>query len=119
MSSSPLTCGLDLAAQAVQRRIKEFLSEAVEIHGAAGITADLLVPPNRFHLTLCTLKLLSPHEVARAQDVLESSAPDLRAIVGQSTPPLRLRGLQIMNDDPSQVHETRFRIAQRRLMAVL
>lgn len=96
---------LPLRGTATQERVRTFTAEALDQHGDATggpLSADVLVPPERLHATLCMLKLHSPAEVARAKEVLRKSKVELAGALS-AAPPLVLRGLEYMNDDPSAV----------------
>jgi hypothetical protein len=60
--------------------------------------------PDSLHLTLCVLKLYTREEVRHAVEVLNLAQARARELLQAVDKPLiRLRGLNIMNDDPTAV----------------
>jgi hypothetical protein len=71
-----------------------------------GLDASIFVSPAALHLTCFVLKLVSEEEIAKAKQIMQTLAPDLKqmADAGGSCPArLVLKGLEIMNDDQSSV----------------
>lgn len=72
--------------------------------GARGLSADLFQSPTKLHFTITTLALFSPPEYDNASQVLEDClADELWELLEQGPLRCRLQGLEIMNDDPSEV----------------
>eukprot|EP00966_Prymnesium_polylepis_P118163 2731909-Prymnesium_polylepis.1 len=89
----------------MQQRAATFVEQVRQQYGGGGGLADeMLMEPRRFHLTMCMLKLLSGSEVQRARRCLRAAAPKFQALLAAGGGArLRLRGLEYMNDDPSDV----------------
>ena len=63
---------------------------------------SIITQPSTMHLTLLTLKCFSDEDEERAQRVLEASVPQIASILGDDPLTLNLKGLELMNDDPSE-----------------
>uniref|UniRef100_A0A6B2LAP0 K Homology domain-containing protein n=1 Tax=Arcella intermedia TaxID=1963864 RepID=A0A6B2LAP0_9EUKA len=75
-------------------------SERVPIEGFDG---SICQPPESLHLTLLMLKLHTEKQVQTAQDILKKITPELYDMLETRSLVVRFKGLEIMNDDPSQV----------------
>jgi hypothetical protein len=71
-----------------------------------GLEPSIFVKPGQLHVTLFMLKLLSPDEVRRVQSLMKSISIKVHDAVGTPTPSLTVKGLEIMNDDSSEVCNT-------------
>ena len=69
-----------------------------------GMDKSIITQPSTMHLTLLTLKCFSDEDEERAQRVLEASVPQIASILGDDPLTLNLKGLELMNDDPSECH---------------
>ena len=102
---------IPLTQSGVQRKVGQFFAEvrkyfvehlAGESH-ARGLTSEMLAEPNKFHVTLLMLRLLTAREIEAAVTALRAATPTLRdAVGGARAASLRLSGLEYMNDDPSE-----------------
>ncbi|KAF2884273.1 hypothetical protein ILUMI_21894 [Ignelater luminosus] len=70
-----------------------------------GLDASMFQNPNKLHLTIATLVLLDEVEQNQAVQVLKQCKEEIINPLFTSVEPLRitLRGLEIMNDDPTNV----------------
>ncbi|GAV04397.1 hypothetical protein RvY_14681 [Ramazzottius varieornatus] len=72
--------------------------------GTRGLSTDLFQTSNKLHLTISTLALFSPPEYDLAFETLQNCfADELWELLDQGPLRCRLRGLEIMNDDPAEV----------------
>lgn len=97
----PISPGND----AVVSSVRSFQSAAVK-HGARGLDESILQDPRQLHLTVLMLRLLDDTSVHRAAELLSKIPPpssDLRKV--------HLRGLQYLNDDPSEVDVLYIKVA--------
>lgn len=69
-----------------------------------GFEAKIATAPPHFHLTLFMLKLLTDSEVQKCSSLLKELSQVVYDVVGTRSLVVRLRGLEIMNDDPSDTH---------------
>ena len=63
------------------------------------IHGSLFQETNKLHLTLTTLSLLDDYEMRDGQELLKRL--DLDSILGGTKLEVNVRGLEVMNDDPS------------------
>ena len=69
-----------------------------------GVDDTIFQVPNKFHLTLCTLTLLSKEEKEQARQLLEHCRRTfISELAAQKELRIRVQGLEYMNDDPSSV----------------
>jgi len=90
-----------LCTQHVQNRLTTFKAEALEL-GGRGVVPGLFQDARRLHLTLAVLTLLTEEERQTACRALQEHADQLRGLLPASGLSLRLRNLDIMNDDASE-----------------
>ncbi|KEP66869.1 UNVERIFIED_CONTAM: hypothetical protein HHA_271250 [Hammondia hammondi] len=64
----------------------------------------LFAQPNRLHFTILMLHLPTRDSEERCQQLLESIGPQIYDAVDTRSMRLHLKGLEIMNDDPSATH---------------
>ena len=69
-----------------------------------GIDQDVLVPPPQMHLTILMLKLYGADAVERASQLLTSLQSRIYDLVGTTSVVVKMKGLEIMNDDPTSAH---------------
>ncbi|XP_075239931.1 activating signal cointegrator 1 complex subunit 1-like [Convolutriloba macropyga] len=65
------------------------------------IEDTLFQKPQKMHITVATLALLSKNEVKEAVEVMNNLHSELSALVGDAKMSFTLNSLEIMNDDPS------------------
>ncbi|XP_055339530.1 activating signal cointegrator 1 complex subunit 1-like isoform X2 [Paramacrobiotus metropolitanus] len=94
-----------LFSTAVRQRFQVFKDEVTEkCGGARGFSQDLFQNPKKLHLTVGTLVLYNPRESDVVMESVEASVSDcLSKLSSAQTLTFRLRGLEIMNDDPTDV----------------
>jgi activating signal cointegrator complex subunit 1 len=69
-----------------------------------GIDETIFQNPNKLHLTICTVVLADKHEVEQAIALLDSYQNTLaKEITNTNGVRVQIRGLEYMNDDPSEV----------------
>lgn len=69
-----------------------------------GLDESLFQSVGKVHLTICTLTLLSQTEIEQARELLDQSRQDfIGQLTGDKGVKVHIRGLEYMNDDPSQV----------------
>jgi activating signal cointegrator complex subunit 1 len=66
-----------------------------------GYDASIAMAAPQLHLTVFLLKLLTQSEVKKAADILQSLAPKIYDALETRSLVLQVKGLEIMNDDPS------------------
>ncbi|XP_052272061.1 activating signal cointegrator 1 complex subunit 1-like isoform X6 [Dreissena polymorpha] len=72
--------------------------------GERGVDASIFQNASKLHLTIGCLVLLNEEEVQRATDMLQSTLEEvLRPILKDGPLHIQLKGLEYMNDDPSEV----------------
>uniref|UniRef100_UPI0035901D80 activating signal cointegrator 1 complex subunit 1 isoform X2 n=1 Tax=Myxine glutinosa TaxID=7769 RepID=UPI0035901D80 len=95
---------LPMATPALQEAFcsfqKDVLSNCSE---CKGVDSTIFQRPNRLHLTLGVLTLLSPREMEQAIKCLNATAPLIRDIVGDDPLSVSICGVEYMNDDPAMV----------------
>ena len=67
------------------------------------IDEQLFQKPQKLHITIATLALLSKNEVKEAVELMNNLHKELSALVNGKNLSFQLKGLEIMNDDPSSV----------------
>lgn len=70
---------------------------------AAGLEPSVFMHPQHLHLTLCMLKLYSEEQRELARHTLRALGPRAAGLLGGAPLAVRLKGLEYMTDDPSQV----------------
>ncbi|GAB4816249.1 hypothetical protein N2152v2_003295 [Parachlorella kessleri] len=97
---------LPLATDALRVAMDRFKQQVLAEAGAAaaGIEGSIFMKPAHLHLTLAMLKLYSEDSRQRARQVLHSLAPAVQGILRGEPLTVQLKGLEYMNDDPSQMH---------------
>nr|CAI5854510.1 unnamed protein product [Callosobruchus analis] len=71
-----------------------------------GVTESIFQTPNKLHLTICTLTLLDEEEIATAKKVLNDCNTEFISKLFEKNKTYRIivEGVEIMNDDPSEVN---------------
>ncbi|XP_060065477.1 activating signal cointegrator 1 complex subunit 1-like [Ylistrum balloti] len=96
---------IPITSAEVTNRFLEFKEDVLrECDGDRGIDSTIFQKPEKLHLTLGTLVLLSESEVQQTLDILQQCHEDLVCPIlkGQMLCP-RIQGVEYMNDDPSCV----------------
>ncbi|CAG7716839.1 unnamed protein product [Allacma fusca] len=68
-----------------------------------GLDDAIFQEPAKLHLTICVLVLLDSREREEVSKLFASLSPDIETLTGKKPHKVRLQGLEIMNDDPSEV----------------
>lgn len=93
-----------LATQHVQNRLETFKTSALEASvGSRGVRPELFQAGCKLHLTLAMATLLSETERHAFCRALSDHEEELRELIPASGLSLRVRQLDIMNDDDSEV----------------
>ncbi|XP_078613187.1 activating signal cointegrator 1 complex subunit 1-like [Branchiostoma floridae x Branchiostoma japonicum] len=94
-----------LTATPIKKGFQEFKSNVLSECGQdQGIDESIFQNPDKLHLTLTTLVLLTDKEVAAAERVLAECRDDIIAPLLQGSPlQVDVRGVEYMNDDPAAV----------------
>ncbi|CAL8114238.1 unnamed protein product [Orchesella dallaii] len=89
----------------VTEKVKEFMDAVMSECGlhSRGLDHNIFGGMEKLHLTLCVMVLLDERERNRASEILSSLQPSIKQLTEGKTVRIRLKGLEIMNDDPSQV----------------
>ncbi|CAK9294071.1 unnamed protein product [Gordionus sp. m RMFG-2023] len=97
---------LPLNVPSIQSNFELFKQEILEKYAKdKGINEHLFQAPQKLHLTLVMLKLLDQEEVDKCAKVLKDCYEDcLKKIINGKVLRVRLKGIDYMNDDPSDVH---------------
>ncbi|CAH2000562.1 unnamed protein product [Acanthoscelides obtectus] len=71
-----------------------------------GVTESIFQTPNKLHLTICTLTLLDEEEITAAKKILQNCYNEVITKLLQKNKTYRIivEGIEIMNDDPSEVN---------------
>ena len=69
-----------------------------------GMDESILTKPKKMHLTLLTLKCFKDEDEEIARQVFQGCAPEVESILGADGIVITLKGLELMNDDPSECH---------------
>jgi len=86
-----------------RQRVDEFREDVV-LQRFPGIDASIFMPSRRMHFTVCMLKLHSHAQVDEMKQALEELSQKISSTADLSRPlHVGLKGLHIMNDDPSNV----------------
>ncbi|XP_019620390.1 PREDICTED: activating signal cointegrator 1 complex subunit 1-like [Branchiostoma belcheri] len=96
---------LPLTTTPIKEGFQEFQSSVLAECGQdQGIDASIFQNPDKLHLTLTTLVLLTEKEVAAAERVLKECVEDLVSPLLRGKPlQVDVRGIEYMNDDPAMV----------------
>ena len=95
---------LNIPLSGMAAATKAFQEGLYDVCGdAQGMSQELFVDPARVHITLVMLKLLTEEEVKKAGAVLKDSSESVISVLGGAKLGVSLDGVEIMNDDPSQV----------------
>jgi len=68
-----------------------------------GFDKSILQPSKHLHLTVLMLKLFTQKDIDQALSILQELKPKIYDILSTRTLMAKFKGLEIMNDDPSQV----------------
>ncbi|GFO31161.1 activating signal cointegrator 1 complex subunit 1 [Plakobranchus ocellatus] len=74
-----------------------------QCEGDEGVDASIFQTPQKLHLTIGTLVLLSKGEIDKAVSVLQSCQGDFSSVTEEQPLSVQIEGLEYMNDDPSAV----------------
>jgi len=81
---------------------EEIVQEAQK-HPIEGFDKTILQPTKHLHLTILMLKLFTQKDIDQATSILQELKPKIYDILNTRTLMVKFKGLEIMNDDPSQV----------------
>lgn len=82
----------------------EFKDDVLQHRGRIrGLDERIFQKPERLHLTVVTLTLLDEHEREKAAAVLQKFKEDVRVHLDSKPLTVSVRGIEYMNDDPSEV----------------
>jgi activating signal cointegrator complex subunit 1 len=72
---------------------------------SAGIDENIFTSPNKMHLTVCVMPLFNKTEIDQAINLLDECHTEfIQNLISQRELRVKLKGLESMNDDPSDVH---------------
>lgn len=94
-----------LNAPKLKGSFKDFKEDVLrQCDGAPGVDENVFQNPDKLHLTIATLVLLTKTEVMKAQELLEKCKVEVIEPLLQGEPcKVDVKGLEYMNDDPSRV----------------
>ncbi|KAG8192518.1 hypothetical protein JTE90_015159 [Oedothorax gibbosus] len=81
----------------------KFKSEVLANCGAQGINESVFQPPAKLHVTIAMLTLLNNREKETALGILQKSKNEILHILGGKSLLVEIKGVEYMNDDPSEV----------------
>jgi len=88
----------------IQKKLEAFFTDVGKQYGTAkGFDPSIQVKPTQFHLTILMLKLYSEELVRKAERILKEVSHKIYDILGSRSLLVNLKGLDYMNDDPTQV----------------
>ncbi|ODN03508.1 Activating signal cointegrator 1 complex subunit 1 [Orchesella cincta] len=89
----------------VIEKVKEFKEAVMSECGlhSRGLDHNIFQGPEKLHLTVCVMVLLDERERQRTSEILSSLQPTIKQLTEGKSIRIHLKGLEIMNDDPSQV----------------
>ncbi|CEM08630.1 unnamed protein product [Vitrella brassicaformis CCMP3155] len=93
---------LPLTGGDVVSRVEKWQQDAMR-RGYRSIDGSLFMPARRLHFTVCMLRLHTQAQVDKCAQLLQSLSKDIYDAVNTRTVLVRLKGLFILNDDPSSV----------------
>ncbi|CAF0895435.1 unnamed protein product [Brachionus calyciflorus] len=94
-----------LKFESLKHKFKEFIDLVLkDCSQDRGVHESLFQLPNKLHLTVNTVTLLSEFEVDQAVNILEHCRKTfIKELLDGKKLQVRIKGLEYMNDDPSQV----------------
>ena len=86
-------------------KLNEFKERVVrECSQERGVDEIIFINQHKLHLTICTLTLISDSEIDQAVNLLEECRKTfIKDLTGSKPLKVRIKGLEYMNDDPSEV----------------
>jgi len=98
---------IPLNSQEIQESVRKFLASLkkkyIQEEKVQGLEESIFMPVQRLHLTIFMLHLLSNEDISKARKLLNNIQSQVYDILKTRTLMIRLKGLDIMNDDPSSV----------------
>jgi len=97
---------LPLNYDEIMTNVTKFQGEIIqesEKNPIEGFDASIILPPQQLHLTILMLKLYTKKQIEKVKQILEELKPQIYDTVDTRSLVVNLKGLEIMNDDPSQV----------------
>jgi activating signal cointegrator complex subunit 1 len=88
----------------VMQKYEDFKGKVLRDFGSSirGLDENIFQEAAKLHLTICVLVLLDSRERDEVSKLLASLAPEIENITNKKSHRVQLRGLEIMNDDPSE-----------------
>uniref|UniRef100_A0A0N8C0X7 Activating signal cointegrator 1 complex subunit n=1 Tax=Daphnia magna TaxID=35525 RepID=A0A0N8C0X7_9CRUS len=93
---------IPLTTPNIKVRFIQFKNDVLQFSRGA-IDEDLFQNPDKLHLTIGTLVLLSNEERLRAAQSLQNCGKRIRDLMGSTPLQIEIRGVEYMNDDPERV----------------
>lgn len=88
----------------IREKLTQFQEQILQ-HPPKGVTPSIFQKPEKLHLTICTLTLVDEEEIKTAKEVLQRCYDEvISSSVKNEKMEIVLQGLEIMNDDPSEVN---------------
>uniref|UniRef100_A0A6P7G2M0 Activating signal cointegrator 1 complex subunit 1-like n=1 Tax=Diabrotica virgifera virgifera TaxID=50390 RepID=A0A6P7G2M0_DIAVI len=96
---------IPMVSDSVKAKILEF-KENILKDPARGISDSIFLSSEKLHLTISTLTLLDDEEITTAKKVLRNCYEEIisKAFPKNRTYSIHMKGIEIMNDDPSSVN---------------
>jgi len=89
----------------IVEKVREFKEKVLaEYKGVGGIDESIFQDPEKIHLTICVMMLLDQTERHAAEEILLKLKPNISDTIGNGKLEFGLQGLEIMNDDPTEVN---------------
>ncbi|XP_046446258.1 activating signal cointegrator 1 complex subunit 1-like [Daphnia pulex] len=93
---------IPLTTPEIKTRFLQFKNDVLRFSRGA-IEDDLFQNPDKLHLTIGTLVLLTNNDRIQAAQSLQNCKSRIRDIIGSAPIEIEIRGVEYMNDDPSKV----------------
>lgn len=96
---------IPMCSDSVEAKFKEF-QENILRDPPRGVSRSIFQSPKKLHLTIITIKLVDEEEIEAAKQVFKKCYDEiiLNLFMKNQTYNIVLQGLEIMNDDPSEVN---------------
>ncbi|XP_018566384.1 activating signal cointegrator 1 complex subunit 1-like [Anoplophora glabripennis] len=96
---------IPMVSDKVKEKLMEFQDRILR-QPPKGVTPSIFQKPEKLHLTICTLTLVDDEEIKAAKEVLQQCYDEIISTYFNKNEKLKiaLQGLEIMNDDPSEVN---------------
>jgi len=97
---------LPLNYEEIMANVTKFQTEIIQQaakNPIEGFDASIIHPPKQLHLTMLMLKLHTDSQIEKVKQILQQLQPQIYDVLDTRSLVVKLKGLEIMNDDPSQV----------------